>query len=221
MTNPPRFDGILFDMDGTLIDTVPFIVESFQHTFDRHHIKGVSEAHIKAGIGTPLELYLKQFSQAETRDLVETYTRYNELWMQQAIAIFLGVPDMLEKLKALGIKIGVVTAKRRVSAMLTLGVFEMQDCFDVIVTKEDTRNHKPHPEPILLGMQQLGLTDPARILYVGDSIHDIKSAHAAGCAACAVGWTRMPYADLQAEQPQFWANTAQSIVDFATGGILA
>lgn len=218
MINPPRFDGILFDMDGTLIDTVPFIVESFQHTFDRHHIKGVSEEHIKAGIGTPLETYFKQFTQADTKDLLETYTKYNELWMNQAIAIFLGIPYMLARLRALPVKTGVVTAKRRVSAMLTLGVFELENCFDVIVTKEDTRNHKPHPEPILLGMKQLGLADPARILYVGDSIHDIRSAHAAGCAACAVGWTRMPHADLQAEKPQFWAQTAQSIVDIAAEG---
>ena len=219
MNEPPKFDGILFDMDGTLIDTVPFIVESFQHTFKRHRVTDVSEAHILASIGTPLESYLRQFADGNVKDLVETYTQFNELWMKQAIAVFLGVPAMLDQLRAIPVKVGVVTAKRRLSAMLTLNIFGLDHDFDAIIVKEDTRKHKPHPEPLLLAMEQLNLTDPARVLYVGDSVHDIKSAHAAGCAACAVRWSRMPHEDLEAENPHFWANKAHDIVDIAVGGL--
>lgn len=217
MNDIPPLDGVLFDMDGTLIDTVPFIVESFRHTFAQHQVTGVSDAHIMASIGTPLETYLRQFAGAATRDMVETYTRYNELWLNKAIAIFLGVPTMLESLHALPVRTGVVTAKRRISAMLTLRVFDLETCFDTIIAKEDTTHHKPHPEPLLLAMKNLGLTDPSRVLYVGDSIHDIRSAHAAGCLACAVNWSRMPHEDLMAEKPHFWAKNAREIVDIASG----
>jgi len=217
MNDTPPLDGVLFDMDGTLIDTVPFIVESFRHTFAQHHVTGVSDAHIMASIGTPLETYLRQFAGAATREMVETYTRYNERWLNKAIAIFLGVPAMLDSLRALPVRTGVVTAKRRVSAMLTLRVFDLESCFDTIIAKEDTTRHKPHPEPLQLAMNNLGLTDPSRVLYVGDSIHDIRSAHAAGCLACAVNWSRMPHEDLMAEKPQFWAKTAHEIVDIASG----
>ena len=217
MSDAPMLDGVLFDMDGTLIDTVPFIVESFQHTFAKYHIKGVSDAHILAGIGTPLETYLRQFAGAATQEMVETYTRYNELWLNKAIALFLGVPAMLDALRALPVRIGVVTAKRRISAMLTLGVFDLESCFDTIITKEDTTHHKPHPEPLLLAMKKLDLADPSKVLYVGDSIHDIRSAHAAGCLSCAVDWSRMPHEDLAAENPHCWARTAREIVDIASG----
>lgn len=217
MIKPMPFDCVLFDMDGTLIDTIPFIVETFQHVFDCHHITDVTEAHILAGIGTPLEAYLGQFKQADLQTLIDTYVGFNERWLDQAIAIFLGVPDMLTQLRALNIPVGVVTSKRSISALKTLEVFALDQWFDIVVVKEDTKRHKPHPEPLHFAMRQLGFSDPARVLYVGDSVHDILSANAAGCPGCAVAWSRMPHADLLDVAPLYWANTPQEIVGFAGG----
>lgn len=220
MNEKHPFDGILFDLDGTLIDTIPLIVETFRYTFAKHQIDGVSEEHILAGIGTPLEAYFRLFPQVDTKELLTTYTRFNALGLEKGTAIFLGIPALLNALRSLGIPVGIVTAKRRASAMNTLGVFGLENGFDAIIAKEDTEKHKPHPEPILLGMKALGLKDPARVLYVGDSIHDIQSAHAAGCAACAVGWSRMPHGDLRAQNPRFWADHAMEILDIVTGGLV-
>ncbi len=218
MSERRAFDGVLFDLDGTLIDTIPLIVETFQYTFDRLGIEGVTEEHILSGIGTPLETYFRQFPEVDTQELMKTYMQYNARMLSQAIAIFIGVPDMLGRLQALHVPVGIVTAKRRNSAMLTLGVFGIEKSFDIIVTKEDTDRHKPHPDPLWLGMAKLGLKDPSRIIYVGDSIHDLQSARAAGCAACAVGWSRMPRRDLLAQHPDYWADRASQIVDIVMGG---
>lgn len=219
MNDKRPFDGILFDLDGTLIDTIPLIVETFQYTFARHHIEGVTEEHILSGIGTPLEAYFRLFPQTDTKELLRTYTQFNALGLEKGTGIFLGIPDLLTRLRTLAIPVGIVTAKRRASAINTLGVFGLEDSFDTIIAKEDTEKHKPHPEPLLVGMKSLGLQDPSRVLYVGDSIHDIQSAHAAGCAACAVGWSRMPHSDLRAQNPRFWADHAMEILEIVTGGL--
>lgn len=219
MTDLPPFDGVLFDMDGTLIDTVPHIMDTFHHTFKTFHVTDISDEAILASIGTPLETFLRQVSATDVQRMVAVYREHNERSMDQSIAIFLGIPEMLAALRAFGVRLGVVTAKLRTSALQTLGVFGLQDSFDVIIVKEDTTRHKPDPEPLQLAMSRLGLADASRVLYVGDSIHDIKSARAAGCAACAVGWTRMPYADLRAEQPHFWAAQPAEIVAMASGAL--
>lgn len=217
MNDLPPFDGVLFDMDGTLIDTVPHIVDTFHHTFRKFRITSVSEEAILASVGTPLETFLSSVSDGDVRSMIDVYREHNERLMDQSIGIFLGIPEMLAGLRRLGVAVGVVTAKLRASADKTLGVFGLEDCFDVIIVKEDTTRHKPDPEPLQLAMSRLNLPDPGRVLFVGDSVHDIRSAHAAGCAACAVGWTRMPYADLRAEAPHFWAERPADIVALAGG----
>lgn len=220
MTEQLPFVGILFDVDGTLIDTIPFIVETFQYVFAQHQITGVSEEHILASIGVPLEFYLSQFKQAKTSAMTDTYIRFNERGLDYATAIFLGIPDMLADLRALGMPLSVVTSKRHASALNTLAVFGLDHSFDRVIAKEDTLQHKPHPAPLQFAMRQLGYTDPARVLYVGDSIHDIRSAKAAGCPACAVGWSRMPLDELKAERPLYWVDKPHQIVELAKGGRL-
>jgi pyrophosphatase PpaX len=220
MTNKLPFVGILFDVDGTLIDTIPFIVETFQYVFAQYQITGVSEEHILASIGVPLESYLSQFKQAETSTLIDTYIRFNKRGLDHATAIFLGIPEMLTDLRALGMPISVVTSKRHASALHTLAVFGLENSFDRVFAKEDTLQHKPHPAPLQFAMRQLGYEDPSRVLYVGDSIHDIQSAKAAGCPACAVGWSRMPLHELKAAQPLYWVDKPHQIVELAKGGRL-
>ncbi len=213
----PPFDGILFDMDGTLLDTVPHIVETFQHTFRTFDITTVSDESILASIGTPLETFLATVKPDKVPEMVNVYRQHNESQMNQSIGIFLGIKEMLSNLRELDLKLGVVTAKLRTSALLTLSVFGLEDSFEEIIVKEDTTRHKPDPEPLQFAMSRLGLNYPERVMYVGDSIHDIKSAHAAGCQACAVEWSRMPKADLKAEMPHYWAVEPQDIVALANG----
>ncbi|NLC84636.1 MAG: HAD-IA family hydrolase [Ruminococcaceae bacterium] len=215
MKPQPPFDGILFDMDGTLLDTVPHIVETFRHTFKTFNVSDVTDESILASIGTPLETYLASICPDSVAEMVKVYRNHNESNMNNSIGIFLGIPEMLADLRKLDLKLGVVTAKLRSSAILTLSVFGLENSFDEIVVKEDTTRHKPDPEPLQLAMSRLGLNTAERVLYVGDSIHDIKSAHAAGCQACAVDWTYMPKSDLESVTPHYWAAEPQEIVTIA------
>ncbi|MGI6298793.1 MAG: HAD-IA family hydrolase [Saccharofermentanales bacterium] len=215
MKPQPPFDGILFDLDGTLIDTVPHIVETFRYTFKTFNVSDVSDESILASVGTPLETFLATICPDSVAEMVQVYRNHNESNMNNSIGIFLGIPEMLADLRKLNLKLGVVTAKLRSSAILTLSVFGLENSFDEIIVKEDTTRHKPDPEPLQLAMSRLGLNTAERVLYVGDSIHDIKSAHAAGCQACAVDWTYMPKSDLESVAPHFWAAEPQEIVTIA------
>ncbi len=210
-----KWDAILFDVDGTLIDSIPFIVECFQHAFTRQFGHPWEEADIMAGIGTPLESYFKtQWSAEEAHELMATYLEYNLANLHHGIGIFNHVPEMLERLRGFGLPIGIVTSKRLAALLPTLQDFDLASYFDLIITKEDTQLHKPNPEPLFEAMNRLGLSQPGRIIYVGDSIHDLECAVRAGCQPVMVGWTRMPKNALQQAYPAIWIEHPNDLIEF-------
>jgi pyrophosphatase PpaX len=206
------WDAILFDVDGTLIDSIPFIVESFQHTFNRHLGHSLDESAILSGIGRPLEAYLGAWPPELAKALLKTYLEYNHSHVREGIAIFLGIPAMLQSLRRLGLPMGIVTSKRLAGLLPTLDDFMLQDYFDLVITKDDTRLHKPDPEPLYEAMRRLGLHRPDRVLYVGDSIHDLECAVRAGCQPVMVEWTRMPKQSLKQAHPAIWLEHPSDLV---------
>lgn len=209
-----KWDAILFDVDGTLIDSIPFIVECFQHAFNHHFGHSWDEADIMAGIGTPLEAYFgKTLPADQVHDLMATYLEYNLVNLHHGIGIFLHIPQMLEDLRRIGLPLGIVTSKRLPALLPTLQDFDLADYFDLIITKEDTQLHKPNPEPLYEAMNRLGLSQPGRIIYVGDSIHDLECAARAGCQPVMVGWTRMPKNALKQAHPAIWIEHPNELIE--------
>lgn len=202
--------AVLFDFDGTLFDTIPLIVESYCSIYQAFGLRRHSEEEILAGIGLPLEEVLGEYPELQD-DLLKEYQRFNQLHLQGHVGIYLGVPAMIKGLREKGFALGVVTAKRLGSLLPTLREFEAESWFDCIVTKEDTDRHKPDPEPLLKGMQALGLSNPAEVLYVGDSVHDLRAARNGGFPSAAVGWSAMPHEDLRAELPTLWVEDAKNL----------
>ncbi len=203
---------VLFDLDGTLLDTVPFITESHQHAWVKHTGRRGDLARILATIGRPIEFAFDDAAPELRRAMADTYLAHNVAHNDERIGLFLGVPRMLDGLVRLGARIGVVTSKRRAITDRCLALFELDGRFGLVVAKEDTARHKPFPDPLLFAMERAGETDPSRVLYVGDTIHDLLCAKNAGIPCAIVGWTALDRAEIVAAGPDFWIEEPDDLV---------
>ena len=189
-----KIDVILYDLDGTIQDSVPLIVESFQKAYEI--VLGEctrSEADLKSYIGRPLRDSFERHDRETADRLTEAYLEYNMKRMKEgAISLFPGITEGLAKIKSLGYRQGIVTAKRRSSAMVTIELLDIAKYFDTMVFGEDTVRSKPYGDPIVEGAKRLGITDMSRVLYVGDAKSDLLSAKDCGASFALVDWTMMP-----------------------------
>ena len=193
--------AILFDLDGTLADTVPFILESVRHAFEGHR-RCPTDAEWIAGIGTPLRSQLAAFAE-RPEDVEVLFQRYRAFWIahhDDRTRAFPGALEVVQELSAAGHPIGVVTAKNEQGALRTLGHTGMLPYVNTIVGADTCANAKPHPEPVLLALARLD-RPPAEALMLGDSPHDLAAARAAGSLSVAALWgacrreVLAPYAD--------------------------
>jgi pyrophosphatase PpaX len=180
---------MLFDLDGTILDTNELIITSFVESLKGIVPAGFGRDHIIPSMGQPLIDQLKLFSGLDEVDhLVSAYREINLRLHDEYVKPFEQVKEVLEQLHRNGIKLGVVTTKMRLTTEKGLKFVGIFDYMDAIVTIDDVVNAKPHPEPVLKAMELLG-ADPATTLMLGDSTVDIKSAVAAGAAAVGVAWS--------------------------------
>jgi pyrophosphatase PpaX len=210
-----QFKYILFDLDGTLIDTNQMIIDSFKHTYKLHLNRELEEKEILQYFGEPLITTLRRYSPENAEELYNTFIQYNESIHDTSATLCCNIQEALEKLKEMGCVMAVVTSKRSKMAYRGLELFDILKYFTVVVTVDDTVNHKPHPEPILRALEKLGAL-PAEALMVGDSVFDIKCAHNAGIQAVKVSWgAAMEHQD--EEVPDYMVNDAMEIVDIVKG----
>ena len=189
-----KIDIILYDLDGTIQDSVPLIVESFQKAYEI--VLGEctrSVADLKSYIGRPLRDSFERHDKDTADKLVEAYLEYNMKRMKEgAVSLFPGITEGLEKVREAGFRQGIVTAKRKSSAMVTIDQLDIAKYFDVMVFGEDTARSKPHGDPLIEGARRFGTEDMSRVLYVGDAASDLLSARDAGASFALVDWTMMP-----------------------------
>ncbi|MCZ8522179.1 MULTISPECIES: pyrophosphatase PpaX [Paenibacillus] len=180
---------VLFDLDGTILDTNELIIQSFLHTFEGITAEPLTRHHIIPNMGRPLVEQMVFFSGREqVDDLVAKYRLYNLNRHDELVQEFPKVRETLAKLHAAGIQMGVVTSKIRKTTEMGLKLTGMYDYFGSIVTVEDVEKAKPDPEGIQRALQELG-ADPATALMVGDSHYDIEAAHNAGLPSVGVAWS--------------------------------
>lgn len=184
---PPRWSTVLFDLDGTLANTIPLIVASYQHAFREVLGVEVDAARARAWIGRPLLPALLEESPEHGHELDVAYRAWNLAHTDDLIERFDGIPDLLAGLTDAGVTCAVVTSKRRLTAQKALQAVGIEHLITVVAALEDTATHKPDPAPLLLGARALNV-DPASAVYVGDAVVDVAAAHAAGMPAIAVTW---------------------------------
>ncbi|WP_018751883.1 pyrophosphatase PpaX [Paenibacillus sanguinis] len=196
-------DTVLFDLDGTIINTNELIITTFMHVIDKHGLGPFTREQIIPHMGTTLEHQLRTFSGQENVDaLVADYRTYNRKRHDELIAEFPHVKEVLAELHQRGITMGIVTTKIRETTMLALERFGFLAYMKTIVTVDDVSHPKPHPEPILTALKALK-ADPARTLMVGDSAADLLSAKAAGVQAAGVAWSLKGEMELRKYNPDY------------------
>ena len=184
-----KTDTVLFDFDGTVMNTNDLIIDSWQHAFRTlTGAEGPAEA-IKRSFGEPLyDTVARFFPGKDVDQVVETYRSYHIDRFVDAIKLFDGIPELLETLRQRGYTMGLVTARLYRTTMLGVEKYDLLRYFSALVSVEDTEKPKPAPDPILLCLNKLG-KNPENAVMVGDTKHDIQSARAAGVSPVLVGWT--------------------------------
>lgn len=184
---------ILFDLDGTLIDTRELVVASFQHTFREVLQLPISAEEVLRDYGRPLTYSFGRYTDKKevVDEMLQVYRKHNVEIHDQMALPFLYVQEDLEQLHQSGFRMGVVTSKKRPTVMMGIRLFQMDPYFEVYVCEEDTKIHKPQPEPLLEAMRQLNI-QPEETIYVGDSPFDILCAHGAKVRSAAVSWSNYP-----------------------------
>ncbi|WP_018157338.1 HAD family hydrolase [Demetria terragena] len=200
MTDSPRWPTVIFDLDGTLVDTVPLIVASYQHTFQTHLGRTEDEARIKNWIGQPLIRAFREVDPDLADQMYATYLEWNNAHTEEMIRPFAGAGELLTALAAAGVRVGVATSKRRGQAQRALALTGLDSLIDPTVTLEDTSAHKPDPEPIRLACKAIGALEDESV-YVGDAAVDVLAGQAAGLQTVAVTWGAGTPEALRAAKP--------------------
>ena len=203
--------AVLFDLDGTLIDTNNLIIQSFKHTFRKHLNKDVPDSEIVMHFGEPLLATLARYDEAKADILIQTYRTHNEAIHDELTKEIGGVKETLRELKTLGIKIGVVTSKRRALAERGLKLFNLHELMEVVITPEETEKHKPEAEPVLKACKLLGIL-PKEALMVGDSHYDILCGKNAGAKSCLVKYTALPVDKIMEYNPDYAIDEIKNVL---------
>lgn len=196
------FKVVLFDLDGTVLDTSDLIISSFKHTFHKHYKREIALSEIHAFFGKTLRAAMEHLGPDQVEELIQTYREYSLAHHDQMITVFSGVVETIHALYEAGIVMAIVTSKTKKTTLRGLKLFDLDKYFSVIIGADQCQNHKPHPEPIQKALIQLQMR-PEECLMVGDSPFDLISAREAGVKTAAVRWTRVSWETILYEKPDY------------------
>ena len=173
---------ILFDLDGTLIDSTEAIVSTFLHSFNQLEFNFTgNEEDIKNLIGYPLDIMYKDLGVEEDRvwDFVDTYKQRYKIISKEKTLLLENAFEAVELSSQIG-RVSVVTTKTRTYTMPLLEHFNIEQFFEIVTGRENVQNPKPHPEPILITLEQMNYNkDIHDVWMIGDTKLDLIAANEA------------------------------------------
>lgn len=185
-----RYPVVLFDLDGTVIDTGSIILASMRHAAETVIGRSYTDEQLMAAVGGPgLEAQMQALDPERVDELVRVYRAHNEP-LHDTISSFEGMPAVLDELRDRGHRLGIVTAKRRLTVDLAFARVPIEHLFETVVGGDETERSKPDPQPLELALERLGASAD-QAAYVGDSPFDMQAAKAAGLYAIGVSWGRI------------------------------
>jgi len=204
----------LFDLDGTLIDSIDLILRSYRHTMKIHRANEPlppDDVWMK-GLGTPLRVQFRHWTEdpAEIDAMVATYREYNLSHHDALAKPYDGVTAAVLALHATGKRLGLVTSKFVGGARRGLTLVGLEQAFEIIVGADSVTHPKPHPEPVLKALELLG-AKPEGTVFIGDSRHDLECGRAAGVKTAAVLWGPFDRAHLEDLAPDFWLEKPEQL----------
>lgn len=209
----PAFQTVLFDLDGTLIDSVDLIVDSYHHTFRVHGLPPWTRDEILRGLGTPLRIVFGNMTGRpdQVAAWTATYREYNLAHHDARVHAYPGAVDMVKRIKAAGCRVALVTSKNRAGAERGLALVGLSGTMEVIVGADDVVQPKPHPEPVERALTALAMP-ASTCLFVGDSQHDIHCGRSAGVETAGVTWGPFDRAHLEIAMPDYYCDSPADLL---------
>ena len=206
-----RFPVVLFDLDGTVIDSGAIILASMRHAAKEVLGAEVSDEQLMATVGGPgLEAQMHALSPDKVDELVSVYRAHNEP-LHDELVCCAGIDHVLVRLKNEGRRLGIVTAKRRETVELAFARVPIAHLFETVVGGDETARHKPDPEPLLFALDRMGAS-PEEATYIGDAPFDVQAAKAAGLFSIGVTWGGIHARELlEAKHPDALVDTAEEL----------
>ena len=210
MAKPLR--AVLFDLDGTLIDSIGLIVDAMHHAFETFDGEVPDDSAWMSGIGTPLYKQLARYARSpeELEVLRERYRAYQVVHHDNVIKAYPGAVDVLANLHARGIVMGIVTSKGDQLAHRGIELTGLAKFLPVVIGADSVTKHKPEPEPVLLALERLG-AGTHEALMIGDSPHDISSGNAAGVRTVGALWGPFTREQIAVAKPTFWMTNIREL----------
>ena len=211
---------VIFDLDGTVVDSVELIVRSFDHAARTVLGLALPRERLIEHVGRPLREQMALLDEAHADELVTVYREYNHREHDRMLRLFPGMAELLLRLRARNARLGLVTSKSRATTEMAFRLTGIDQLFDATVCADETARHKPHPDPLWRCMELLdaaaadvgaSVADVTRAVYVGDAPYDLQAAQAAGMAAVAVAWGVFPAETLAAEGPRRLVRTVDEL----------
>ena len=203
--------AVLFDLDGTLVDSIDLLVASMEYAFEGRSQRPPVEQWIQA-IGTPLDAMLSRWADGP-EDVQALRARYREYQFANHDAMTQAYPGAVEAVQALhaaGHPLAIVTSKLEAGARRSLAHVGIEQCFSAVVGIDATTRHKPDPEPVQHALARLQVPH-SRAVFIGDSTHDMNAGRAAGVVTAAALWGPYPRAVLEPTQPRHWLTRMEEV----------
>ena len=180
---------VLFDLDGTLIDTNELIIDTWRHTVKTMTGREITDEEVRLTFGELLiDSARRLMPDIDGELIIDFYRKFQREVFIDRIKLFDGAEEVLRKLRANGYKTALVTSRLKSSAVRGLIHFGLEDLFDAILTASDTEKFKPDPEPLFDILDMVG-GRPEEAIFVGDTVYDIEAGRNAGVFTVLVGFS--------------------------------
>lgn len=219
--DPARVPGLIqFDLDGTLIDTYEMILLSMRHTVNDVWGGTYSDKELMSEVGIPLITQMGHFCPSDPQAAFQEYIDFQAAMDLSILKVYDGMFELLERLKAEGYRLAVVTSKRHKAAVHHLTEKNLMGYFDLVLGADDVVKAKPDPYPVLFAAQQLGCAIQESV-YIGDSPFDMRASNGAGAFSIAALWGMFTKEELEAENPVEFAQSPHELYDLIQGMVPA
>ncbi|WP_096190221.1 pyrophosphatase PpaX [Evansella halocellulosilytica] len=208
-----HIDTVLFDLDGTLINTIELIVESFLHTMEHYYPGKYEREDVIHFIGPPLSETFEKLDPNKIEEMTNVYRTFNHEKHDELVQEYEGVYETVKTLDERGYKLAIVTTKRRETALRGMQLMNLDRFFDVVVSLDEVTNYKPDPEPLLMALNALD-SKPKTAIMVGDSEHDILGGRNTGTKTAGVAWSIKGEAHLASFEPDVMLNTMPDLLTY-------
>ncbi|ANU18939.1 pyrophosphatase PpaX [Planococcus plakortidis] len=210
--------ALLFDFDGTLLDTNELIIQTFLSVLGEHFPGEYGREDVLHFIGPSLEQTFTEIAPGRVNELSDQYRRLNRTLHDELVSEYDGVAETLRTLKSRGLKMAIVSTKREETILHGLKLMGVHDVFDVLVALDHVQNPKPHPEPLELALRLLE-ADQQEALMIGDNSHDIEGGKNAGVRTAGVAWTAKGEEFLASFEPDFMLQHISDLLELTKVGI--